>query len=105
MVVTRREWPTRGGGESSTRATRNEREGRVICSIFHGFVEETAHVQVSCSCDGHRRCALGFAEDAVPEPGRMEHAQPHTRSRARILPYMRCTKRWIYDPFSNRSGV
>ena len=35
-------------------------------SICHGLVEETAHVQVPCSCDVHRRCALGFVEDAIP---------------------------------------
>ena len=32
----------------------------------HGLIKETAHVQVSCSCDVHRRCALGFCEDVIP---------------------------------------
>ena len=66
VAVERRETPTRGGGGPSTRATWNERGGRVTGSICHGLVEETAHVQVPCSCDVHRRCALGFVEDAVP---------------------------------------
>ena len=38
----------------------------MICSICHGLVEEDAFIQVPCSCDVHRRCALGFAEDAIP---------------------------------------
>ena len=38
----------------------------MICSICHGLVEETAYVQVSCSCNVHRRCALRFVEDAIP---------------------------------------
>ena len=57
--------PAGGGGGSSTRATSNGRGERVICSIFHGLVEERAFVQMSCSIEMHRRCALGFVEDAI----------------------------------------
>ena len=66
MIVARRHMPARGGRGSSTRATRDERGRRVICSICHGLVEETAFVQMPCSCDVRRRCALGFVEDAIP---------------------------------------
>lgn len=34
-----------------------------------GLVEETTFVQVSCSCDGHRRYSLSFVEDAMPRAG------------------------------------
>ena len=40
----------------------------MICSSCHGLVEETAHVQVSCSCDVHRRNTLGYAKDVIPRP-------------------------------------
>ena len=66
MIVARRHMPARGGRGSSTRATRDERGRRVICSICHGLVEETAFVRMPCSCDVRRRCALGFVEDAIP---------------------------------------
>ena len=38
----------------------------MIFSVWLGLVEEEAFVQVPCSCDVHRRCALGFVEDAMP---------------------------------------
>ena len=38
----------------------------MICSICHGLVEERAFVQITCSCEAHRRCAHGFVEDAIP---------------------------------------
>ena len=38
----------------------------MIFSVWLGLVEEEAFVQVPCSCDVHRRCALGFVEDATP---------------------------------------
>ena len=38
----------------------------MICSICHGLVGERAFVLISCSCEVHRRCALGFVEDATP---------------------------------------
>ena len=46
----------------------------MIFSIYHGLVEETAYVHVSCSCEWNCRCSLGFVEVATPEPGPMEHA-------------------------------
>lgn len=55
-----------GGGGAPTRTTRSERGRRAVCSPCHGLIEETAHVQVSCSCDVHGRCSLGFCEDALP---------------------------------------
>ena len=66
MVVARRTMPARGRGGSSTRAARNGRGGRVICSICHGLVEVDAFVHVPCSCNVHRHCTLGFVEDAFP---------------------------------------
>ena len=48
MTVAWRGMPARGRRGSSTRAARNGRGGRVICSIFHGLVEEDAFVQVPC---------------------------------------------------------
>lgn len=53
MAIARRAMPARGGNGSSIRATRNGGGGRVICSICNGLVEETAFVQVSCSCHVH----------------------------------------------------
>ena len=118
-AVARRKMPTGGGGGSSTRATRAGRGGRVICSICHGLVGERAFVLISCSCEVHRRCALGFVEDAIsraringvrtvtyqvtcPNPV-LHQVRSHIRSHARIQLFMRCTKRWICTPFSNRS--
>ena len=68
MMVARRAMPARGRGGSSTRAARNERDRRVICSIRHGLVGEDAFVHVPCSCDVHRGCALGFVEHAISRP-------------------------------------
>ena len=65
MSVARRAMPVWERGGSSTRAARNGRGGRVICSICHGLVEEDAFLQVPCSCDVHPRCALGFV-DTIP---------------------------------------
>ena len=65
IAVARRAMPARERGGSFTRAARNGRGRRVICSICHGLVEEDAFAQVPCSCDVHRRCALGFVEDAI----------------------------------------
>ena len=42
---------------------------------------------VACSCDVHRRCALGFVEDTI------RHATPRTR----ISLYFRSNKMWVYD--------
>ena len=66
LAVARYEMPAEGGMGVSTRTTRGERGERFICSICHGLVEETDRVQVSRSSDVHRRCALGFCEDAIP---------------------------------------
>ena len=66
MAVARRAMPAGGRGGSSTRAARNGKGGRVIYSICHGLVEKDVFVQVPCPCDVHRRCALGFVEDAIP---------------------------------------
>ena len=45
---------------------RGDRGQRLICSIYHGLIEETDHVHVPCSFDVQRRCALGFCEDTIP---------------------------------------
>ena len=66
LAVARQEVPADGEARLTTRATRGGRRRRAICSVCHGLVEETSCVQVSCSCDVHRRCALGFCEDAIP---------------------------------------
>lgn len=60
MAVARRAMPAGEGGGSSARATLDGRTGRVICSPRNGLVEETAFVQLPCSCNVHRRCTLGF---------------------------------------------
>ena len=49
----------------------------MIRRICHGLVEETAFMQVPCSCDVHSRCALGFVEDAIPS-GRANGARTIT---------------------------
>ena len=66
LAVARHEMPAEGGKGVSTRTARSERGERLIFSICHGLVEENDSVQVSSSCDVHRRCALGFCEDAIP---------------------------------------
>ena len=66
LSVAWHEMPSEGGGGAPTRTTRSERGRRAKCSIFQGLIEEIAHVQVSCSCDVHRRCALGFCDDVIP---------------------------------------
>ena len=66
LAVARHEMPAEGGRGVSVRTARGERGERYICSICHGLVEENDRVQVSCSCDVHRRWALGFYEDAIP---------------------------------------
>ena len=66
MTVARQEMPADGKARLTTRATRGGRRRRAICSVCHGLVEETNSVQVSCSCDVHRRRVLGFCEDAIP---------------------------------------
>ena len=38
----------------------------MIYSICHGLVEERDFVQMPCSCQEHRSCALGFFGDATP---------------------------------------
>ena len=58
--------PAEGGGGAPRRTERSERGRRAICSNCHGLIEETANVQVSCSCGVHRRCALGSCEDVNP---------------------------------------
>lgn len=111
VAVARRAMLARRGGGSSTRATRDGRggrhgwRGRVVCINFHWLVEEATLMRVSCSCDVHHPCALSFVEVQSPEAGPTEHAHSHTRLLARIRPYMRCTKRWTYTPFFNRSVV
>ena len=86
LSVAQNEMPADGGGGAPTRTTMSERERRAICSIYHGVIEETTHVQVSCSCDVHRRCALGFVRTLSPEPGTSEE---QSKSRARTRP---CTR-------------
>ena len=54
------------------------------------MIEEKAFVYVACSCDVHRRCALGFVEDTI------RHATPRTR----ISLYFRSNKMWVYDPIA-----
>ena len=66
LTVARQDMPADGEARLTTRAAREGRRRRAICSVCHGLVEETNCVQVSCSCDAHRRCALGFCEDAIP---------------------------------------
>ena len=66
LAVARHGMPAEGGRGVSTRTTRGERRERLICSICHGLVEKNDHAQVSCLCDAHRRCALGFCEDSIP---------------------------------------
>ena len=39
----------------------------MICSPCHGLVEEVTFAQISCSCEVHRRCALGFFEYSTPQ--------------------------------------
>ena len=72
---------------------RGDRGQRLICSIYHGLIEETDHVQVPCSCDVHGRCALGVARTQSPEPA---SSAGHAMSRAQTQLRMRFTKRWIY---------
>ena len=57
LAVAQHEMPAEGGRGVSTRTKRGERGERCICSICHALVEENDRVQVSCSCDVHRRCA------------------------------------------------
>lgn len=66
MAIARRAMSARGRGGLSTRAIRHGRGGRVICSFCQGLAGEIAFVHLSCSCDVHRRCALGFVEEAIP---------------------------------------
>ena len=66
LSVALHEMPAEGGRGAPTRTTRSERGRRAICSICHELIEETAHVQVFCLCDIHRRCALGFCEEVIP---------------------------------------
>ena len=68
LTVARQEIPADGEARLTARAARGGRRRRAICSVRHGLVEETNCVQVSCSCDAHRRCALGFCE-AIPRAG------------------------------------
>ena len=65
LTVARQKMPADGEARLTTRAAREGRTRRAICSVCHGLVEETNCVQVSCSCDAHRCCALGFCEDAI----------------------------------------
>ena len=37
----------------------------MICNACHGLVEDKGFLQISCSCEVHRRCTLGFVEDAI----------------------------------------
>lgn len=53
-----------GGGPSAPHRT--VEEGELYATFCHGLVEDTAFVHLSCSCKVHRRCALGFVEDAIP---------------------------------------
>ena len=69
LTVPWQEMPADGDARLTTRATTGGRRRRAICSVCHGLVEETNCVQVSCSCDVHRRCALGFCEDAILRDG------------------------------------
>lgn len=66
LSVTRHEMPAEGGGGSPTTPTRSEKGRHEIYSICYGFIEGTAHVQASSSCDLHCPCALGVCEDAIP---------------------------------------
>ena len=66
LTVARQEVPTDGEARLTTRATRGGRRRQAICSVCHGLVNETNCIQVSSSCDVHRRCTLGFCEDAIP---------------------------------------
>ena len=66
LTVAWQEMPANGEARLTTRATRGGRRQRTICSVCHGLVGETNCVQVSCACDVHQRCALGFCEDAIP---------------------------------------
>ena len=72
----------------------------MMCSICHGLVEETAFVHASCSCDVHRRCTLGFVEDAISR-ARADGARTLTPQVTSPNPaLMRCTKRWTCTSFS-----
>ena len=66
LTTAQQDLPANGGAKAPTGTTRGQRRRRVICSICHGLVEATVCVQVSYSCEVHRRCALGFCEDAIP---------------------------------------
>ena len=66
LAIARKEVPAEGGGGASTRTARGERAEQLICSMCQGLIEETDHVQVPHWSDVHRRCALGFREDAIP---------------------------------------
>ena len=66
LTVARQEMPANEEARLTTRSTREGRRRRAIRSVCHGLVEKNSCVQVSCSCDVHRRCALGFCEDAIP---------------------------------------
>lgn len=105
MAVARRAMAARGGELSSTRTARDGRGDRVIHSVCHGLVEETAFVQVSCSSDVHVRCAPGFVKDAIPQV-KPNGASTHMYTPDHVPepgPTCGCIQRGIYTPFFHRS--
>ena len=66
LTVAWQEMPADGEAKLTTRSARGGRRRGAICSVRHGLVEETTCIQVSCSCDARRRCALGFCEGEIP---------------------------------------
>ena len=65
LTVAWQEMSADGEARLTTRSTTGDRRRRAICSVCHCLVEEPTCAQVPCSCDVHRRCALGFREDAI----------------------------------------
>lgn len=101
LALAQRTMPTEGGPGGSTKATRGGTGWRAVGSIFHGVVEETAFVRVSCPSDAHRRYALGFAEDTIL------HAMANG-ARQVTPPHSFCVRgfaRWIRTPFFNMFAV
>ena len=78
----------------------------MVFSICHRLMEEIAFVHVSCSCDVHRLCALGFDMDATPRvKANVSRRLTHQVAFPNPALHARCTKRWNYTPFFNRSVV
>lgn len=56
---------TNGGGGPSPKVTRHGGRGRVTRSVCRGLVREAALCVYHDLCNVHRRCALGFVENAI----------------------------------------